>query len=255
MGMFDLSIARGGPRAAGFPDSTIVEGSAKEINDLRECPPMHQTVSIDMQHDVLKANAHVAEHNHERLELNDIRSFDFMGGIGSGKTLLIEKLAAELQRRGLRVGAIAGDVAGDDDFRRMNAAGIDAVNLNTVKECHLDANLVEKALMSVPVEDIDVLFIENVGNLVCPADFPLGTDKRVIVISVTEGDDMVRKHPLIFHHADVIVINKIDIAEHVDVDPEVIVRDAKEINPHVPVILTDAKHGVGVDALLRALGY
>ncbi len=216
---------------------------------------MHQTVSLDMQHDVLKANAHIAGHNHEKLVGRRIKSFDFMGGIGSGKTLLIERLAGELHKRGLRVGAIAGDVAGDDDFRRMEAAGIEAVNLNTLKECHLDANLVEKAIESVPLDDIDVLFIENVGNLVCPADFPLGTDKRVIVISVTEGDDMVRKHPLIFHHADIIVVNKTDIAEYVDVDPNIIVRDAKEINPHVPVILTDAKHGVNMDALLEAMGF
>jgi len=103
------------------------------------------------------------------------------------------------------------------------------------------------------ISDIDILFIENVGNLVCPADFPLGTNKRIVVISVTEGDDMVRKHPVIFGLADIIVINKIDLAEIVEVDVDVISSDAKKVAPHTKLIMTDAKHKVGLEELLHEL--
>ena len=103
------------------------------------------------------------------------------------------------------------------------------------------------------LNSIDILFIENIGNLVCPADFPLGTNMRIIVISVTEGDDMVRKHPTIFREADVAVINKIDLAEVIEVDPSILQNDIKKVNPHAKVILTDAKHGKGIDELLEAL--
>jgi hydrogenase nickel incorporation protein HypB len=107
--------------------------------------------------------------------------------------------------------------------------------------------------MDLNLNEIDVLFIENIGNLVCPMDFPLGTDKRVVVISVTEGDDMVRKHPMIFGLADVIVINKIDLADVMEVDCERIKSDAKSVSPHTTICLTDAKHEVGIDELISAL--
>jgi hydrogenase nickel incorporation protein HypB len=151
------------------------------------------------------------------------------------------------------VGAIAGDVAGDDDHQRFLAMGILSENLNTGKECHLDAHMVEHALENIDLDLIEVLFIENVGNLVCPADFPLGADKRVVVISTTEGDDMVRKHPLIFRDADVGVINKVDLAGPVGVDVDVIEADFRNMNGHAPFIRTNAKTGEGVDVLLEAL--
>ncbi len=151
------------------------------------------------------------------------------------------------------MGAIAGDVAGDDDHRRFLAHGIDSHNLNTGKECHLDAHMVGHVLEEMDLEAIDVLFIENVGNLVCPADFPLGAERRVVVISTTEGDDTVRKHPLIFRDADVCVVNKVDLAEAVGVDVNVIERDFRTINAHAPFIRTDARRGAGVKELLGAL--
>ncbi|MCK4717785.1 MAG: hydrogenase nickel incorporation protein HypB [Thermoplasmata archaeon] len=161
---------------------------------------------------------------------------------------------ALLDKHGVRAGAIAGDVAGDDDHRRFLSHSVPAVNMNTDKECHLDAHLVDHALGKLPLDELDVLFIENVGNLVCPADFPLGAEKRMVVISVTEGDDMVRKHPIIFGQSDVIVVNKLDLADVVEVDPRIILKDAKRIAPHTPVMLTDAKHGEGLEELLSCLG-
>ena len=146
-----------------------------------------------------------------------------------------------------------GVLAGDDDYKRFLKCGIQAVNVNTGKECHLDAHYIEHALEKLNLDKMDVLFIENIGNLVCPADFPLGSEKRLIVISVTEGDDMVRKHPIIFAQADIVVLNKTDLAEYVDVDPNIIISDFSRVNPNAAIILTDVKHKKGIDELMRAL--
>ncbi|MFH1610139.1 MAG: hydrogenase nickel incorporation protein HypB, partial [Candidatus Bipolaricaulota bacterium] len=148
--------------------------------------------------DVFKRQLELASRNYKLLKQRGIRAINVMGAIGSGKTLLIVRMAEHLRGNGVRVGAIAGDVAGDDDYRRFTTAGIPALSLNTGDDCHLDAHRVGHALEKFPLSEVDLLFIENVGNLVCPADFPLGTDADLVVISVTEGDDMVRKHPKIF---------------------------------------------------------
>ena len=214
---------------------------------------MHKTVTIDMVESVLEENRSLARRNRQLLKDHSVRAFDFLGAVGSGKTLLIERLSELISARGLRVGAIAGDVAGDDDHRRFLNKGIVSENLNTGKECHLDAHQVGHALEHLDLDTIDLLFIENVGNLVCPADFPLGAETRVVVISTTEGDDTVRKHPLIFRDADVCVINKIDLAGPVDVDIDIIERDFKALTGHAPFIRTNAKTGEGVDQLLLAL--
>jgi hydrogenase nickel incorporation protein HypB len=214
---------------------------------------MHKTVTVDMAQSVFEANRALAMQNRALCKAHGVRAFDLMGAVGSGKTLLIERMSELLEARGVRVGAIAGDVAGDDDHQRFLAMGILSENLNTGKECHLDAHMVEHALENIDLDLIEVLFIENVGNLVCPADFPLGADKRVVVISTTEGDDMVRKHPLIFRDADVGVINKVDLAGPVGVDVDVIEADFRNMNGHAPFIRTNAKTGEGVDVLLEAL--
>ena len=215
---------------------------------------MHRIVDVDMGDDILGANRELANRNKKHLESHGVKAIDFLGGIGSGKTLLIEDLVDWLADHGKKAGAILGDMAGDDDYKRVSAHNVQAINLNTGKECHLDAHLVDHALEHLDLDSIDILFVENVGNLICPADFPLGSEKRVVVISVTEGDDMVRKHPILMGQADIIVINKIDLAEYVEVDPNIIVADAKRINPNAMVILTDAKHGKGLEELAKALG-
>ena len=215
---------------------------------------MHKTVDIALGADMLAANARIAEENLKLLRAKGIVSFDFMGSIGSGKTLLIERMLDILKKKGKKPAAIAGDVAGDDDYSRFRKHGVPAHNLNTGKECHLDAHLIDHALEEMRLDGLDVLFIENVGNLVCPTDFPLGTDRRVVVISVTEGDDMVRKHPVIFSLADFIVINKIDLAKIIEVDPKILIRDANRIRPKAPLFLTSAKSGQGVPDLMKAMG-
>ncbi|UCE91886.1 MAG: hydrogenase nickel incorporation protein HypB [Methanobacteriota archaeon] len=215
---------------------------------------MHKVVTVEVEKDILSANRKLADENMSLLDEHGIRSFDFLGAIGSGKTLLIERLIDLLKAKGKRCAAIAGDVAGDDDFRRFESHGVPAANISTGKECHLDAHLVDHALEKLPLHDLDYLFVENVGNLVCPVDFPLGSHKRVVVISVTEGDDMVRKHPAIFAFSDVIVINKMDLSEAMQVDPDALENDAMRANPAAKVVRTDARRGEGLDELLAALG-
>ena len=211
-------------------------------------------IQVGMEFDVLKENSKLAHKNYRLLKEHKIQSVDFMGSIGSGKTTLIIKLAEKLRDKSVRVCAIAGDVIGDDDFARMKASGMDVINCNTGSECHLDSNLIAKALDKVDLNNYDVLFIENVGNLVCPADFPLGTDYRVVVISTTEGDDMVRKHHSIFLHSDVAILNKIDIADAVGVNPDVILEDySKLMGGLKSMYKCSAKKGQGLDQILEAL--
>ena len=145
-------------------------------------------------------------------------------------------------------------MAGDDDYRRFSAHGVAAENISTGKECHLDAHMVDHALERLPLDDLDYVFVENVGNLVCPVDFPLGSHKRVVVISVTEGDDMVRKHPAIFAFSDVVVINKVDLADAMEVDPDSLATDARRTNPNAKVVIMNARQGKGIDDLAEALG-
>jgi hydrogenase nickel incorporation protein HypB len=159
-----------------------------------------------------------------------------------------------LKAKGKRAGVIAGDVSGDDDYQRFVKHGVPAANINTGKECHLDAHLVDHALEDLPLDRLDYIFIENVGNLVCPVDFPVGSHKRVVVISVTEGDDMVRKHPPIFAFSDIVIINKVDLSEAMEVDPKILERDARRTNPGAKIIMMDARRGKGMDELVRALG-
>ena len=158
-----------------------------------------------------------------------------------------------LKERGLKAGAIAGDVYGDDDFQLIVATGAPAVNANTGKECHLDAHLVEHAIGHLPLDEIDILFIENVGNMVCPTDFVLGAEKRIVVVSTTEGDDVANKHPMMFRESTMAVINKVDLAEYVGCDVERLESDIYRYNPEMPVFRTNMKTGDGMDALLNEI--
>lgn len=205
---------------------------------------MHTTEEVSIGYDVLAVNAKLAQNNRKKLDRHGITSFNIMGAIGSGKTLLIEKTIERLGKN-LRIGAIAGDVIARIDAARFEKYGIPTVGLNTGKECHLDAHLVEHGLLELPLDSLDILFIENVGNLICPADFELGEHKKVVVVSVSEGDDIVEKHPLIFSAADLIIVNKIDIAEAVNADADKMVRDARLINPRINVLKMSLKTGEG----------
>ncbi|MDD4749955.1 MAG: hydrogenase nickel incorporation protein HypB [Methanosarcinaceae archaeon] len=195
---------------------------------------------IHMGHDVFKANDKLAEKNRKNLEKHGVFSINVMGAIGSGKTTLIEEAVKALKDR-YRIAVIAGDVIAEMDASRFRKLGVPTVPANTGKECHLDAKLVEKALSEIDLEKTDLLIIENVGNLICPVDFKLGEGLRVVAVSVSEGDDIILKHPMIFKTAELALINKVDIAKAVDVDPETMKQDILSLNPTVPVLLT-SKH-------------
>ncbi len=218
---------------------------------------MHTTEEVSIGYDVLAVNAKLAQNNRKKLDRYGITAFNIMGAIGSGKTLLIEKTIDSLGKSH-RIGAIAGDVIARIDAARFEKYGIPTIGLNTGKECHLDAHLVEHGLLELPLDSLDLLFIENVGNLICPADFELGEHKKVVIVSVSEGDDIVEKHPLIFSTADLIIVNKIDIAEAVNADADKMVSDALLINPRIDVLKMSLKTGEGfgewVDFVKRSHG-
>jgi hydrogenase nickel incorporation protein HypB len=210
---------------------------------------MHH-IDVRIEKDIYDVNTTIAGHNAEHLREHGVRAFDLLGAIGSGKTALIERLVPLLVREGKRAGAIAGDVYGDDDFKRIKALGIPAYNANTGKECHLDAHLVEHAIDHLPLDEIDVLFIENVGNMVCPTDFKLGAEKRIVIVSSTEGDDVVNKHPMMFRDCTIGVINKVDLAPLVGANLDRMESDMHRYNPGMKVFRTNLKTGDGVAPLL-----
>ncbi len=212
---------------------------------------MHKVSHMDMEKQVLEENEEIAEENEQMFEEKGVRTFNVLGAIGSGKTSLIERLREGLKDE--KIGAIAGDLNGKDDYKRFEDKGMEAVAINTGKDCHLDAHYVHHGLEDLDLDKLNYLFIENVGNLICPVDFPLGTEAEVVVVSVTEGDDMIRKHPLIFSRSDLTVLNKVDLAEPMDVDLEVIEQDYEEVNPHGTLIKTNAKKGEGIDKVAEFL--
>lgn len=207
---------------------------------------------IELEEDILKRNSKLAEENRSLLDRYGVTAIDVMGAIGSGKTALIEALAERLKSR-YKIAMIAGDVTTTIDSMRVRRHGVETVQVNTGKECHLDANLINKALRKLDLNTIDLLFIENVGNLICPAEFDLGAHKRIVVVSVTEGEHMVVKHPYIFLASDIAVINKIDLAEAMGVDPDKLCRDAEKIKPGIKVVKVSVKQGSGIEEVIKAL--
>lgn len=180
-------------------------------------PSEGEVFDVELEVDILKENRRLADENRKRLLSKGIQAIDVMGSVGSGKTTLIKEMVSRLKHT-YRMAVIEGDVTTTIDADILAAEGVPTVQVNTGKECHLDANLIKKALDVTPLERLDLIFIENVGNLICPAEFPHGSDKRLVVISVTEGPYMVLKHPMMFLDAQVVAINKIDLATAMDVD-------------------------------------
>jgi hydrogenase nickel incorporation protein HypB len=212
-----------------------------------------EVFDIELDENLKHANDQIAEENRRLLEMHGVRAVDVMGSIGSGKTSLIEQLVRHLRGK-YRIAAFKGDLTTRIDAERISSLGVQTVQINTGRECHLDANLVRKALAKIDLKSVDVIFIENVGNLICPADFPLGSSKRVVMVSVTEGPYMVVKHPFIFADADVAVINKIDLASQMIVDTDKLGNDVRAINAKTSVVFTNCRTGEGVDEVCLALG-
>lgn len=212
-----------------------------------------EVFDIELEVNILKENQRLALENKQRLHENRIQAIDVMGSVGSGKTSLIKAMISRLKDKS-RIAVIEGDVTTTIDSDLIASEGVPTVQVNTGKECHLDANLIRKALDRIPLNKVDVLFIENVGNLICPAEFPLGSDKRLVVISVTEGPYMVLKHPMIFIGANVVAINKADLAQAMGVEPKKLSSDVAKISPKAVTVATSCKTGSGVEEVIKALG-
>ncbi len=206
--------------------------------------------TLELEAAVLARNDHLAAHNRTWLLERGVRTLNLMSSPGSGKTTLLERTIALLDRE---VAVVEGDQETLLDAARIRAAGARAVQVNTGAGCHLDASMVERALVELQPERGSVLVIENVGNLVCPALFDLGESLRVVVISVPEGDDKVLKYPHMFSSADVVVVNKIDLLPYVDFDVDRLADDALSINPGVTVLSVSARTGEGFDDWLKWL--
>ncbi len=208
---------------------------------------------IELEKDLLSKNRSLAKENRKRFDRSNILAVDILGSIGSGKTSLIKSVLKRLGM-GKKVAVIAGDLTTTIDAQRIEEEGARVIQVNTGKECHLDANLIRQAMNKMKLDGVKLLFIENVGNLICPGEFPLGAHKRLVVTSVTEGPYTLMKHPYIFKEADVIVLNKVDLAQAMKVSPSQLEKDAKKINPRVPFIKTNALRGIGIPKVINALG-
>jgi hydrogenase nickel incorporation protein HypB len=209
---------------------------------------VHRT-KVKVVEDALDANNTIARANRDDFDRSQVTVVNFMSAPGAGKTTLLERTVADLD--GVRVGVLEGDVEGSMDADRLAHLHVPVTQLNTSQgfggECHLDANMVRTALPELPLDDIDLLVIENVGNLVCPAEFRVGEDYRVMVCSVTEGEDKPLKYPLMFRTCDLVLINKIDLLPHLDYSVERLLHNLDAVHRHVPRILLSARTGEGVD--------
>jgi len=211
-----------------------------------------EILDIELEEDLLRRNRQLAQENQKLLEQHGILAVDVICSVGSGKTSLIKNLIP-LLRENYKIGVIAGDVTTSIDAERIAQEGVDVLQINTGKECHLDAHLVAKALAKMDLVSLDLIFIENVGNLICPAEFPLGAHKRLVIISVTEGPWMVVKHPYIFLEANVAVVNKIDLARLMEVSPELLKQDLEKIRPDLLVAFTNCLTGAGLSQVVEGL--
>jgi hydrogenase nickel incorporation protein HypB len=210
---------------------------------------MHRT-RVKIVEDALDANNTIARANRDDFDRHHVSVINLMSAPGAGKTTLLERALAE-PLDGVRVGVLEGDVQGSYDADRIASLHIPVTQLNTDPgfggECHLDANMVRSALPALPLDGIDLLVIENVGNLVCPAEFRVGEDIRAMVCSVTEGEDKPLKYPLMFRSCELVIVNKLDLLPYLDFDLDRLLYNLDAVNPGVRRILVSARTGEGVE--------
>ena len=195
---------------------------------------------------ILEANERIALENRRLFDKAGVYVINLMSGPGAGKTSLLEKTLS--LNTELKIGVIEGDIAGSDDAERIERLGAPVVQINTGGACHLDANMIYEVLHDLPLQDLDLLVIENVGNLVCPAEFKVGEDIKVMVLSIAEGHDKPLKYPLMFRESAALILNKIDLAPYLDVDMHKIKKDALSLNPNLKIFEISCKTGEGLPA-------
>lgn len=205
-------------------------------------------MEIKVLHQVMDWNEDVSEDVKAILAAHHICMINVMGSPGAGKTSLISSLIDKL-KNDFHIGVIEGDIAGQVDAERIAALGIPAVQLNTDGACHIEAMSIQHILPALPLEDLDVIFVENIGNLVCPAEFRIGESLRITILSVPEGDDKVEKYPLMFTDTDCLVLNKYDMLPYFDFNESRVRANYETVNPDAPLFCISSKNGDGMDAL------
>ncbi len=207
---------------------------------------------IELNQDLIKNNDTLAAHNNRLLNEKKIKSFEIVGAIGAGKTSILESIINHLSKK-KRILVINGDIATRIDANRIEKYGVRTIQINTGRECALNAYHISQVLKHVNLNRYKYIFIENVGNLICPSDFILGADKRIIVVSITEGEWVIKKHPLLFKISNIAIINKIDLLDILDIDIQNMIDDAKKINPNIKIFITSTKTEKNIDELLTNL--
>jgi hydrogenase nickel incorporation protein HypB len=202
---------------------------------------------LELRQPILASNDRIAERNRGYFKALGLLSLNVVSSPGSGKTSLIQRTVELLGGR-LKAGVIVGDLATDNDARRLQAGGARAIQITTGTLCHLEAGMVARALSQLDAGTLDLVIIENVGNLVCPASFDLGEELRVVLLSVTEGEDKPLKYPPMFHSADVVLINKVDLAGAVDFQRDTALNNIRQVSPHAVIFEVSARTGSGLDA-------
>lgn len=211
-----------------------------------------KTVELEVLAKVLDANDKQANSNREHFQEHRILAVNLMSSPGAGKTTLLEK-TIETLKGSIRIGVIEGDLETDRDSQRIRAKGVPAYQITTGQACHLDAFMVHKGIHQLPLEELDIVFIENVGNLVCPASYDVGAHTNVVLLSIPEGEDKPLKYPVMFHSADIVLITKVDLLPYIDFDIEDAKRNIKKVNPKVDIISLSAKTGEGMDRWIKYL--
>lgn len=205
-----------------------------------------KSISVDVHDRILAGNERQAAHNREHFISAGVLAINLMGSPGSGKTAVLEATARGLTKV-RRIGALTGDLATDNDANRLKAVGVPALSITTGTACHLDADMVHHALHHFPWSELDYLFIENVGNLVCPAVYDLGQAANVVALAAHEGEDKPLKYPTMFHKADLVLITKIDLVPYLDIDLDLIEENLARVMPNPAVFRVSAKTGEGID--------
>ncbi|CAA7601647.1 hydrogenase accessory protein HypB [Acididesulfobacillus acetoxydans] len=210
------------------------------------------TIKVDLGTPLLARNEEMAEEIRYLAAENQIFIVNIMSSPGAGKTTLLEQALGYLTKE-LRTAVIEGDIATTRDADRISAHGVEAVQLNTEGACHLDARMVYRAMQKLDLTQVDLLLIENIGNLVCPAEFNLGEDLRLVLLSTTEGNDKVVKYPVMFRDAQMLVINKVDLLPYTDFSREELAGDVAGLNPALEIFYTSARSGEGVENWVKRL--
>jgi hydrogenase nickel incorporation protein HypB len=203
-------------------------------------------VKISVVKNILEANQRLAEENRQRFSAERVLVINLMSSPGAGKTSLLERTIRALKDE-FRVGVVEGDIQSTHDAERISQTGAPVVQINTGGACHLDSNMIQAALKGLDIANLDLLFIENVGNLVCPAEFNLGEDFKTMILSVAEGDDKPLKYPLMFHESRVLLVNKIDLLPFCDCNPDLMEERALKINPGLILFRISCRTGEGLD--------